>query len=58
MLAGSSEKIQQGLEMYGMMRAYQVRRYLGRLRWATIEREERLNSTLRSYIQTPEEAPA
>ncbi len=41
-----------------MMRAYQVRRYLGRLRWATIEREERLNSTLRSYIQTPEEAPA
>ena len=58
LLAGSSEKIQQGLEMYGMMRAHQVRQYLGRLRWATIEREEKLNPTLRSYIQTPEEAPA
>ena len=58
LLVGSSEKIQQGLEMYGMMRAHQVRQYLGRLRWATIEREEKLNSTLRSYIQTPEEAPA
>ena len=58
LLAGSSEKIQQGLEMYGMMRTHQVRQYLGRLRWATIEREEKLNPTLRSYIQTPEEAPA
>ena len=58
LLAGSSDKIQQGLEMYGMMRAHQVRQYLGRLSWATIEREERLNPTLRSYIQTPEEAPA
>ena len=39
-------------EVYDEMRRHALRQYLARLKWATIEREERLNPGLRAFIQT------
>ena len=58
LLAGGKDKIQEGLKKYEEMRARQVQQYLDRLRWATIERQERLNPALRAYVQQPEQAAA
>jgi len=49
LMAGGKEKIAQGLHLYEDMRRRQVRQYLDRLRWATIERAKGLNPALRPY---------
>src|SRR3990172_5616541 len=58
LMGGGKDNIYEGLKKYEGMRRRQVRQYLDRLRWATIEREERLNPALRAYIQSPGEAGA
>ncbi len=58
LFAGGKDQIQEGLRKYDDMRARQVQQYLERLRWATIERQERLNPALRAYAQKPEEVGA
>ena len=50
--SGSKDTIRDGLKIYDEMRRHAVRQYLARLKWATIEREERLNPGLRAFIQT------
>ena len=49
LFAGSKEKIGEGLAIYEQMRRRQVRQYLDRLSWATIERAEHLHPALRPY---------
>jgi hypothetical protein len=49
--AGSKDKIREGLEVYRQMRARAVEQYLARLKWATIDRGERLNPGLRAFIE-------
>jgi hypothetical protein len=58
LMGGSKDNIYEGLKKYEEMRRRQVRQYLDRLRWATIEREQRLNPALRAYVQSSEEAGA
>jgi hypothetical protein len=58
LFGGSQEKIQEGLQKYEEMRERQVRQYLARLRWATLEREETIFPALRKYVQGQEEATA
>ena len=58
LFAGSQEKIQEGLQKYEEMRERQVRQYLARLRWATLEREETIFPALRKYVQGQDEAAA
>lgn len=43
--------IREGLQIYNEMRKRAVEQYLGRLKWATIERGERLNPGLKAFIQ-------
>ena len=50
--SGSKDSIREGLKIYDEMRRHALRQYLARLKWATIEREERLNPGLRAFIQT------
>jgi hypothetical protein len=49
LFAGSKDKVRDGLETYDEMRRRQVKQYLDRLSWATIERKEKLHPTLRAY---------
>ena len=49
LFAGGKDKIQDGLKKYEEMRTRQVRQYLDRLNWATMDRAEQLNPTLRPY---------
>lgn len=49
--AGGKDDIQEGLRIYDEMRRTFVEQYLGRLKWATIERRDRLDPGLRKYIQ-------
>jgi hypothetical protein len=49
---GGKDKIGQGLEMYRQMRARSLQQYLGRLKWATIDRSDRLNPELRAYLES------
>ena len=58
LFGGSQEKIQEGLQTYEEMRERQVRQYLARLRWATLEREETIFPALRKYVQGQDEAAA
>jgi hypothetical protein len=58
LFAGGKDKIVGGLKIYEEMRRRQVQQYLERLRWATIERADRLNSGLRAYAPNPNGAPA
>ncbi|MCH7697318.1 MAG: hypothetical protein IH865_00060 [Chloroflexi bacterium] len=58
LFGGSQEKIQEGLQKYEKMRERQVRQYLARLRWATLEREETIFPALRKYVQGQDEAAA
>jgi hypothetical protein len=43
--------IKEGLQIYRQMRRRAVEQYLARLKWATIERADRLDPGLRAYIQ-------
>jgi hypothetical protein len=45
---GSKGAIAEGLKAYGAMRAQFVKQYLERLKWATLDREERINPGLRA----------
>lgn len=58
LMAGGKDRIGEGLKMYQEMRRRQVAQYLERLRWATIDRRERLNPALRAYLPPPDEATA
>ncbi|MEX0786055.1 MAG: hypothetical protein WD939_05415 [Dehalococcoidia bacterium] len=49
LFGGGKEKIREGLAIYEEMRRRQVRQYLDRLSWATIERAETLFPSLRAY---------
>jgi len=49
--AGGKDRIEEGLGTYRQMRARGVQQYLARLRWATLDRRERLNPGLRAYIE-------
>jgi hypothetical protein len=49
LMAGSKDKIVEGLQLYEEMRRRQVRQYLDRLRSATMERAKGLNPALRPY---------
>jgi hypothetical protein len=48
---GGKDNIQEGLRIYREMRQRAVEQYLARLKWATIDRTERLAAGLRAYIQ-------
>ncbi len=49
--AGSKDKISEGLRVYDQMLKRGLEQYLTRLRWATLERHERLNPGLRAFIE-------
>jgi len=49
--AGGKDNIAEGLAVYDQMRAHFATRYLERLKWATLDRSERLNSGLRATKQ-------
>jgi hypothetical protein len=46
---GGKDNIDEGLRRYKEMRAYFVRQYLERLKWATLERAERLHPGLKAF---------
>jgi hypothetical protein len=58
LFGGGKDNIVEGLRIYEEMRRRQVRQYLDRLRWATIDRQERLVPGLRAYAEEPAPAPA
>ena len=49
--AGSKDKIRDGLQIYNAMRKRHVEQYLARLKWATIERADRVAPGLRAFIE-------
>lgn len=49
--AGGKEGIREGLKVYARMRRRFVEQYLARLKWATIERGDRLEPALRAHIE-------
>lgn len=49
--AGGKDNINEGLKAYNEMRATFVRQYLARLRWATLERGDRLAPGFKSFIE-------
>lgn len=48
---GGKDNITEGLKTYDQMRRRQVEQYLDRLKWATVDRTERLYPALRAYIE-------
>ena len=48
---GGKDNIKEGMKIYNAMRKRGIEQYLARLKWATIERAERLAPGLRAYIQ-------
>jgi hypothetical protein len=48
---GGKDKIHEGLAIYREMRRKHVEQYLARLKWATIDRAERLDPGMRVFIQ-------
>ena len=48
--SGSKDKIAEGLPVYDEMRRRALDQYLARLKWATIEREDRIHPGLRAFI--------
>lgn len=48
---GSKENIKEGMQVYRQMRKTFVRQYLDRLKWATLERAERLEPSLKAYLE-------
>jgi hypothetical protein len=57
LFAGGKDNIQQGLQMYDIMRGRQVHDYLARLNWATLDRSKHLTPALRPYLPAEEAAP-
>jgi hypothetical protein len=49
--AGSRENIREGLMLHDAMRRRGLEQYLARLKWATLDREDRLNPGLRSFLE-------
>ncbi len=49
--AGSKDKIREGLKIYDQMRKRHLEQYLARLKWATLDRSDRLAPGLRAYIE-------
>ena len=49
---GSKEKIGEGVQVYNAMRKHHVEQYLARLKWATIERDDRIASGLRTFLES------
>jgi hypothetical protein len=49
--AGSKDKIRDGLAIYGQMRKRAVEQYLARLKWATLDRRERLHPGLKACLE-------
>jgi hypothetical protein len=58
LFGGGKDNIQEGLRVYEEMRRRQVRQYLDRLAWATIDRRDTILPALRAYVSTPEERAA
>jgi hypothetical protein len=50
--AGGKDRIGDGLKTYDQMRKRHVEQYLARLKWATLDRAERLNPGLRKYLES------
>ncbi len=48
---GGKANINEGLQIYNQMRRRAVEQYLARLKWATIERADRLDPGLKKYIK-------
>lgn len=48
--AGGKDRILDGLKIYRQMRRRHVEQYLARLKWATLDRSDRLNPALRVYL--------
>ncbi|HXF50094.1 MAG TPA: hypothetical protein VNM43_00220 [Dehalococcoidia bacterium] len=49
--AGGKDRILDGLKIYHQMRRRHVEQYLTRLKWATLDRSDRLNPALRAYLE-------
>ncbi len=49
---GGKDNIQDGMRIYREMRKRAVEQYLARLKWATIERADRLAPELRAYLES------
>lgn len=49
--AGGKENIAEGLRIYDQMRKTALQQYLARLKWATLDRTERLNPELKACLQ-------
>jgi hypothetical protein len=47
---GGKDNIAEGLRIYDQMRKMAVQQYLARLKWATLDRHERLNPGLKAYL--------
>jgi hypothetical protein len=47
---GGKDNIAEGLHIYDQMRKTAVQQYLARLKWATLDRSERLNGELKAYL--------
>ncbi len=47
---GGKDKIAEGMTIYNQMRKTAIEQYLGRLKWATIERADRLAPGLKTYM--------
>ena len=58
LFGGGKDNIQQGLQIYDEMRRRQVKQYLDRLSWATIERKDSLNPALRVFAPADESPSA
>jgi hypothetical protein len=48
---GGKDNIHEGMRIYRDMRKRAIEQYLARLKWATIDRTERLDARLRAYIE-------
>jgi hypothetical protein len=48
---GGKDNIREGLHIYNQMRRRHVEQYLARLKWATLDRADRLAPGLRAYIE-------
>jgi len=49
---GGKDNIREGLRIYDQMRRRHVEQYLARLKWATLDRADRLAPGLRAYIES------
>ena len=49
--AGGKDNIAEGLNVYDEMRRTALKQYLGRLKWATLDRSERLHRDLKAYLE-------